>query len=351
MRVLMLAFAAFVSCATPPSDRPALSFAVASHEIAAPALGNHASRVILVTLDGARWQEIFLGVDRELASRADLARRKPEELMPTLHRWMSADGMAIGAPGHGEIWASGPNYVSLPGYTEILTGRPSACQTNDCDAIREPTLVDELFDAKADAVVVSSWERIERVAARDRSHATLSAGRHAVWRAEGFDPVSLEEGKHADALPGVDDYRRDELTMRVALGALDHHAPRFLWVGLGDPDEHAHRGDYARYLASLRAADGFLAEIEKRIDDQTVVLVTADHGRSHGFRDHGGFPESGRVWLVARAGGATPGYADSPTLHLADVAPTIRCLMGLRADNSPSAGHSIAALCDEASTE
>ncbi len=317
----------FASCAVTPPRRAALDFAVA------PKLERTsvARSVILVTLDGTRWQDVF-GSD---------------ELMPTLHRWMMAEGVAIGAPGHGEIWASGPHYVSMPGYTEILTGRPSACQSNECDTIRAETILDEVLDGGDDAFVAASWERIARVASRDPKRLEMTAGRTTHERTNAFDARLIDDAKDAGAWPGVDDYRRDELTTRVALSAFDRHMPKFAFVSLGDPDEHAHHGDRERYLASLRAADAFLAELEKRIDDRTVVFVTADHGRSSGFRDHGGgWHESGRVWLGVRAPFiAARGYLDAPSHRLADIAPTIRCLLGRRADDSADAGRSIAAVC------
>ena len=317
----------FISCAASPPRRVALGFAVAPKALRA----SIARSVVLVTLDGTRWQDVF----------------GPDELMPTLHRWMTAEGVAIGAPGHGEIWASGPHYVSMPGYTEILTGRPSACQSNECETIRSATILDEVLDDGDDAFVAASWERIARVASRDPGRLELTAGRRTHDRTDAFDARLIDEAKDAGAWPGVDDYRRDELTIRVALSAFDRRVPKLSFVSLGDPDEHAHHDDRERYLASLRAADAFLAELEKRIDDRTVVFVTADHGRSNGFRDHGGgWHESGRVWLGVRAPCiAARGYLDTPMQKLADVAPTIRCLLGQRGDDSSSAGRSIAAVC------
>jgi hypothetical protein len=69
--------------------------------------------------------------------------------------------------------------------------------------------------------------------------------------------------------------------------------------------------------------------------------VTADHGRAADFREHGAaHPESARVWLVAagsaiRARGRVAGRAPR---YLADVAPTLRIILGLRADGAQSAG-------------
>ncbi len=341
---------AFTSCVTSPPRRSVMGFAmqVEPAHVAVPLVDS----VILVTLDGTRWQEVFLGADRALANAADVD-RTASEIMPTLHRWMTVDGVGLGAPHHGEVWASGPNYVSLPGYTEILTGRPSACLSNECGHITTPTLVDQVASAGSEAAVISSWELIERVAAIEprAPHVTFSVGRHGTGRTDGLDEALLAEGKSQPAWPGVDDYRPDAYTAKTALGFFDKHLPRFTFVGLGDTDEHAHHGDYARYLQSMRDADAFLTELERRVTERTVIIVTADHGRSAAFRDHGGgWHESGRVWMVARGPCLSPrGLLDLPVLHLADIAPTVRCLLGMAPDAGRDAGHSIAPLC--ASTE
>ena len=240
--------------------------------------------------------------------------------------------------------STGPNYVSMPGYTEILTGRTSACQSNECQQTRGSTLVDEV----ADSVVVSSWERIALVATRTPERTIMSTGRTIGGRRDGLDDVALREGAAAGPWPGIDDYRPDAFTARVALRLLDERTPAFLYVGLGDPDEHAHHGERERYLQSLRDADRFLADVEARVSKDTIIVVTADHGRSDSFRDHGrDYPESGRVWLVARGEQITArGLADTANHRLADIAPTIRCLLGLRRDHAATAGLTIREICE-----
>lgn len=289
--------------------------------------------VVLVTLDGTRWQDVFL---------------RGDETMPTLHRWATGDGVALGAPGHGEVWASGPNYVSMPGYTEIFTGRPSACQSNECGPIATPTIVDEVQRAGEDAAVVSSWERIALTATDDPARVVLSAGRHATGRVDRLDPALLAESASSGPWPGGDDYRPDALTAALALRLVESAQPRFLFVGLGDTDEHAHHGDRPAYVRAMRDADRFLGDLEERVGDRTVIVVTTDHGRSDGFRDHGqAWPESGRTWIVAHGAGLDRGAIDGARVRLADVAPTVRCLLGLEPDDAPDAGRALPAICDE----
>ena len=81
-----------------------------------------------------------------------------------------------------------------------------------------------------------------------------------------------------------------------------------------------------------------------RTAPKTTVIVTPDHGRNSDFRDHGVFrPESGRTFVLAFGGRvAVQGIAcPSHDYTLADIAPTIRVLMGLPKDRADGAGRAI----------
>jgi hypothetical protein len=330
----------------------------------APVAPPSAAAVVLVVLDGVRWQEVFNGVDPEIARRQGMAREEwvdAETLMPTLHRVLIARGVAVGAPGEGpEMRATGPNYVSLPGYTEILTGRPPThCSDNYCPQARETTLPDELArmptntaGSDVDAAVIASWESLERAATSGGTSVLVSAGRHhgrglELMRTDGTERQLLDAGARASCAPGEADFRPDRFTAAIALRLLETRAPRFLFMGLGEPDEYAHQDNYRAYLDSLRAADRALAHLVDTLGrmgergEKTTVFVTTDHGRSNAFRDHGGFaPESGRVWLVASGAGIEEkGFVRSSVPHrLADIAPTMRVLLGMEADRRRDAG-------------
>jgi len=308
------------------------------------------SAVVLVVLDGVRWQEVFGGADRALATERGLnpvAWASPRVLMPNLHRLLDTRAVAIGAPGHGShISASGHRFISMPGYLEIFAGRPDpSCETNACARPLGRTIVDDVLDSggPGDVAVVASWPNIARATSADRSRAVVTAGRKIVdngdaLRADETTSSLLDRGAQAAAWPGEGDYRPDSLTARIALSHLVSARPRFLFVGLGDADEYGHRNDYAAYLEALHASDAFLGELSATLDRMgargrhTTVLITADHGRAYSFKDHGPqFPESGRVWLVA-AGGDVSGHgllAASRNHTLSDIAPTVRALLGV----------------------
>ncbi len=323
--------------------------------------------VILVVLDGVRWQEVFGGVDPGLAATH---RAGPvcdaRSLLPSLYAALDTRGAAVGAPGHGVIAASGPNFVSLPGYTEIFSGRPpDHCRDNGCAGATGPTIVDAMRSRSqrdSDVAVIASWAPIGRAATTGSSRLVLSAGRQDVVGAQFLteDPETrrvLDEGSRADPRPGHDSFRPDRYTADLALRYLEIWRPSFLFVGLGEPDEYAHIDDYRGYLGSLRAADAFFGRLFATLDRmgdrgrRSLVLVTADHGRGRDYRDHGAaLPESARVWLLAFGGPVhAQGFVEGPRpRRLADVAPTIRQVVGLPSEGSAGAGTPIFELLGEA---
>lgn len=302
-----------------PPVSPPLTYAANEVDGGERALG----KVVIVTIDGVRWQEIFTGTDLARSNEPPIDARS---LTPNLHRLGERHGAFVGAPGRGTISASGPNYISLPGYNEILGGRPARCQENSCGRTALPSLMDEAREAGAKVAVYSSWERIDLAASVSPGAFEMSCGRH--------------EDASIDPWPGNGDYRPDRVTSEVALAYYAKERPDVFFLGLGDTDEHAHRGDYAGYVNALRRADETVGRLLELVDRKTTVIVTADHGRADTFDHHGGMPEASRVWMVAAGPRFNArGQVMSPhPRRLADIAPTLRVVMGLPPDQTEKSG-------------
>lgn len=309
--------------------------------------GGSEHTTVLVALDGVRWQEVFEGVEPERARDEGMSEREivsARVLVPNLHALMDA-----GAALNGERFsASGPEFISLPGYQEMLTGRrDTGCTTNDCGHVRFPTLADD-FAARSgvsplEVAVIASWPGIEPAAARNPWRLTISVGRRGgvtkdLLRFDDFAVELLEAGARAAPAPGGGDYRPDQSTAAIALHYLRTQRPRFLFLSLGDTDEYGHRNDYRGYLRALSHADwvvGHIAAIlagHRREGRRATLLVTTDHGRSHDFAGHGASaPESARAWLVAAGWGIEARGLVTPPVprRLADVAATIRTITGV----------------------
>lgn len=288
--------------------------------------------VVLVTIDGVRWKEIFEGTDPARAKGPPVS---AAALTPNLHKLGFERGAFIGAPGRGTIAASGPNYISLPGYTEILGGRPSiACQRNDCSRTVVPTVLDEARAAGAKVAAFTSWSTLELAVTATPGTFAMSCGRR------GGEPI--------DPSPGHGDYRPDRVTAEIALTHFEVEQPDVFYLGLGDPDEHAHFGNYGGYIDAIQQADAAVGRLISILDRsergrRTHVFVTADHGRADDFQNHGPMPEAARVWMVAagpkfRARGTVASFTER---RLSDIAPTMRRVLGLTPDGSERAGRPI----------
>jgi hypothetical protein len=327
--------------------------------------------IVLLTLDGVRVREVFRGSDVTLvrAQRVPVAlHRSARELMPHLHELMERTGTVLGNPwSESHMFASGPNFLSLPGYAEVLSGRRvTACRDNGCVRSEAPTLLDDcaaIAESINDCAAVTSWPSIGRVVALDPARVAVSTGRHGGGTRFAFqqNPTTellLAAGARDTGHPGHGDFRPDARTARLAVRYFEAYEPRFLFVGLGESDEYAHRNDYANYLRSLRAADEFIGELSRKLATlaargaRTALFVTTDHGRADTFVSHGRrYPESSRVWMVAAGSGiAARGIQRGSGRHyLADIAPTIRHLLSLPSDEHPHAGRALAELLEPGS--
>ncbi|MGB1293696.1 MAG: phosphoglyceromutase, partial [Pseudoalteromonas sp.] len=106
--------------------------------VATSTLVNATQNVVLVTLDGVRWQEVFSGADEALINNADFVKNQaqlnsefwhkdPKQrqklLMPFITQTMANKGAIIGDRNNdSKMSVSNPWYFSYPGYNEILTG-------------------------------------------------------------------------------------------------------------------------------------------------------------------------------------------------------------------------------------
>ncbi len=118
-------------------------------------------------------------------------------------------------------------------WQEVLGGRRShACLDNDCAATRQPTVFDEAAAASPGEVsFFASWERLDRAASASPHSLVLSTGRTRVWHGEQLasDPemqASLDRGAAADPTPGWGEFRPDRFTAGLALKYLEQRRPR-----------------------------------------------------------------------------------------------------------------------------
>jgi hypothetical protein len=319
---------------------------------------------VLITIDGVRAEDVFDGADLALGPGAQASKvGKPEAVMPRTHRLVATRGVALGSdrPGCGTVrTASGAN-VSLPGYLEIFTGRKTRCRDNGCDRTDRATVFDEAAGAGLWPVAsIGSWEVLDH-AVSDGSQNVLVAEGTQRW--PGPRPVMgghMEElvsaGERADSYPGHAKYRPDVHTAAIALEYLRTAAPAVLHVGLGDADEWGHKNEYPKYLEAIAKADAFIGQVADTLEgmgdlgQRTTVIITTDHGRNQDFRHHAATsPTAARTFVIAFGARVQPRgvICSQRDVTLADVAPTVREILGLARDTSPEAGRPIEEIAGE----
>lgn len=272
-------------------------------------------KVVLITIDGVRWQEIFNGTDPILYHGQKISAR---ELLPNLYHYFVDNGIVVGKDSN--FIATGPRHISLPGYLEIMRGHPSKdCQTNECDA---PVLDDNMTWLFKEPAVFASWDTIKKTVP---NKIVVNCGRS--YRSEAWKKAELDDNQKFPEY-WDEEYRPDFLTQQAALDYFQYYNPDFFWVSLGDTDEWAHAGRYQEYLDSLRAADAFVGQVIRMVNNspEYTFIITADHGRNLFWQHHGEDAESARDWLMM-AGRGIPkkGFVTyKSTKSLSNILPTVK---------------------------
>lgn len=305
-----------------------------------PVLESQSSRprmLVLVTVDGVRARDVHVG----------------SSLMPETEKLVGERGTSLGLGGDecGAVRPLGGANLSLPGYAEILGGRPTRCTDNECEGVRHLSVLDQ---AALDSNVrglgpvasIASWPRIARVATSGRAPVLISAGRgswpHGAIRGSLLDAM-ISAGDRAGPWPGHGRYRPDDCTASIALEYVRAARPRLIHVGLGDTDEHAHAGARGSYAIALRLADVFVRDVTTLIEEMggaPTVIVTTDHGRGPSFRDHGpDIPSSHRSFVLAFGDGIARrgSLCEHQDATLPQVGATIRSLLSLPRDEASEA--------------
>jgi hypothetical protein len=288
-------------------------------------------RLVLVTLDGVPWTEVFKGAEpARAADRAFVAELRETKkdfldppdrvraLMPFLHDVAAKQGVLLGDRDNGSCMAvSNDQWFSYPGYNELLTGKPDpAIRSNDHGPNGNVTMLEWLnrqpgFKGKVQAY--ASWEAFRDIINARRSGVPVNAG----WDAT---PGTLMARLQAEVPRLWPVERFDAFTQVLALDALKSRTkPRVLYIAYGDTDEFAHEGRYDQMLWAIRRTDAYLAELWKALQadpayaGKTTLIVTTDHGRGVGNKDSwrhhgkGAFARSDETWLAAIGPDVIPG--------------------------------------------
>jgi hypothetical protein len=282
--------------------------------VTADDLREHA-RVIVVTLDGARYQDV-------LDENGAFAHARERPAMRRLLQRVQTQGATFRAKTSSRV------ALSLPGYQALFAGQQTSCDANDCARITVETFAEavarRLKLSPSQVAVVASWSRLARAASAKDGAILVD---------------TIPDGPPRRGGPPWPNARWDKDTVERALEIWRNEKPRLLYVGLLDMDERAHQGDQQGTVRALQNADEALGKIFDEIDrlpdnerKLTTVIVTADHGRGLGplWTDHGKYvPTSDRMFLLATGDLIKARGLQKREVTQAELKATVERLMGL----------------------
>jgi hypothetical protein len=316
--------------------------------------------VIVVTLDGFRFQEFFGGAEETLLNKQfggvrDLeglkkrywrgsAEERRAVLLPFFWNTIAKEGQIFGDRTHKAPTRSTNGLkFSYPGYSEMFCGFADPAINSNAKKPNANLSVLEFLNGKPaykDRVAAfCTWDVFPYIFRSKRNGLRVHAG----WEPIEDAPLTGRQRGMNDTLAKLPRYWPDNcfdlVSMEFAREHLIRHMPRVLYLGLGETDEWGHGRRYDLYLGAANNTDRYLGELWQTLQkmpeyrDKTSLIVTTDHGRGDtrvDWTDHAkNVPLAEFIW-IAVLGPDTPalGVRENVEATQSQVAATIAALLG-----------------------
>jgi len=287
-------------------------------------------KIILITTDGLRWQEVFKGMDSIIASDARFHQKdslgifkkywdetqagRRQRLMPFFWGTLAKQGQLYG----NRVWGnkidnSNPYWFSYPGYSEILTGHvDTLINTNDYPPNPHTNLLEyfnKLPGYQGKVAAFGAWSAFDRILNETRAGFPVINAFDDNSKALVDDQMKLlNEMVRTTFKPFGYSEVLDVFTHHQAFHYLKTKKPKALFISYGDTDEFAHHADYKYYLDAAHQFDEWVGMIWNWVQsnpdykDKTTLLITTDHGRGDldksQWTSHGqSVPDAYQIWF------------------------------------------------------
>lgn len=317
-----------------------------------------AENLVVVTLDGFRWQEVFTGADEVLINNktyshdtanlkekfwAPTAEERRMKLLPFIWSTVATQGQLHGNRNFGsKANVLNPYQFSYPGYNEIFTGYPdTAVNSNDKIWNKNENVlefINQQKEYKGRVAAFATWDCFPYILNAQRSGIYVNADVDSFkFSSPAFQ--MLNDFQFLSTKPiGV---RPDIITYMAAKQYVKEFKPKVLYIAFDETDDFAHGGMYDQYLFSAHAEDAMIKDLWNMIQsmpeykDKTTLIVTCDHGRGDKnkdeWRSHGSkIAESGEIWMAFLGKGVLPKgeVKQNEQIYQAQLAQTMASLLG-----------------------
>ncbi|MFB9108392.1 phosphoglyceromutase [Flavobacterium gyeonganense] len=288
--------------------------------------------IIIITTDGFRWQEVFKGVDSEIANdkkfnQGDSTyiykkyadsdfKESRKKIMPFFWSEIISKGQIYGNRDlKNKVDVANPYWFSYPGYSEIMTGNVDL-EVNSNSYKPNPNVnvlefLNKQSKLKGKIVAYGAWDAFDRILNEERSGFEVIS---AFDKVGGSKPTSsqklLNQIRDNSFKPFHQDECMDVFTHYQAMDELKTKKPKVLYIAYGETDEWAHHGDYRSYLDAANQVDKWIQEIwtfvqnDSQYKNKTTLFITVDHGRGDTIKkqwtDHGSeISGASEIWFAA----------------------------------------------------
>lgn len=328
--------------------------------------------LILITLDGFRWQEVFNGADSSILFNETYTegieatsekfwdtdpKVRREKLLPFLWSTIKNEGLIAGNRNlNSKVDIKNSYGFSYPGYNEILTGYPDEKINSNDKNYNENISVLEFLNQKSSfknkVAAFTTWDVFPYIINDKRSQIYVNTSGK-------FSEVTKTDTEQflndlEQTVPSLASNRFDYITFYQAFDYLKTKKPKVLYVAFDETDEFAHEGKYREYLYAANTVDTFLNKLwdycqnDPQYRNKTSILITSDHGRGDAdksqWTSHGQKVTDCRsIWLAA-IGPDTPANGEIDFEHQNyqnEIAASIAKLLGQEFENGHKIGESI----------
>jgi hypothetical protein len=328
--------------------------------------------LIIVTMDGMRWEEIFGGADSAILhnpaythDRAETekmvwdnnAEERRKKLYPFIWNIIAVNGQLYGNRDKQSFADVANRYrFSYPGYNEIFTGYPdTAVNSNDKIKNKNENVLEFINRQNGytnKVAAFSTWDVIPYVLNKWRSGITANTYPDTL-------ELGNEQAKLLNDLQGFaaeqhgDEARPDLVTYMVAREYFKAKKPKVLYISFDESDEFAHAGKYNDYLGISHMEDAMIGDIWKLAQSmpeykgRTTLIVTCDHGRGNKiksqWRDHGQRVEdAAQIWMAVMGPDTKPLGENTPgQVYQKQFAATMAALLGFKFNPAHPVGEAI----------
>jgi len=279
------------------------------------------AKLVIVTIDGLRWQEAFGGADEKLLNNKDFVnnvdalsarfwhpdkQERKNRLMPFLTNVIGQNGVLIGDRNNqSEMSLTNNQHFSFPGYNEIFTGKVDDNLTSNAKILNPNVTFLEWLNKQASfenqIAIFSGWDVFPFIFNRKRSGLFINAGFEDMPSIQ--NTLKGSQDKHTatkiqlmnqlqSEIPSPwATVRHDAFTYGFAKLYLQAMQPKVLVINLGETDDFAHNGKYDAYLDSAKQTDDYLRDLWATLQNMptyknnTNMIIITDHGRGNDASD------------------------------------------------------------------